>query len=429
VARRARRVLEPKNGTGGRETMLQTSSVSRLYRQVFGDQFRLDLPKSKRKLRETWRPYLEAELGLRNYWYPICLGHELDDGNVVAQKICGERIIVRRVDGQPYAMEDRCPHRQVPLSMRIECHTHDTISCWYHGFTMNWKTGNLDTIICEPDADIINKVSIKTYPAQEAHGVVFVFIGDIDPPPLFNDVPSDFMDERNTIFGRRTEIRGNWRLASENGFDSAHVFVHRNSPFFDIAEFVVPIAVTAQAHHENRLKYYVRPDDGPVGVIDDLIANYDTVWTADINEVEDAVSGNPRVLEEDLEVHVPEISIWLPCGLMARHFPTKRLNAYEFYVPVDAENHLYFQLLANRNCRTDEEKAAFRKDVDDHWSEKMMDDFNRDDVFARIGMQEGYGDGRGWVEEVLTHNDIPVIAWRQIVSRFNRGIQTLPSFQ
>ena len=126
------------------------------------------------------------------------------------------------------------------------------------------------------------------------------------------------------------------------------------------ADYVVPMAVTSQAHHANRLKYYVRPDVGPVGLADDLLTNYDTIWTADINDVEDAVEGNSRVLEEDLEVHVPEISIWMPCGLMARRFPTKQLSAYEFYVPVDAENHLYFQLLTNRKCKTEADKERFR---------------------------------------------------------------------
>ena len=409
--------------------MTEQSSVSKLYRQTFGDRFNVEMPASKRQLRSTWQPYLDAVLGFRNYWYPICLSHELADGDVVAQKICGEEIIVRRVDGEPYAIEDRCPHRLVPLSMRIECHTKDTISCWYHGFTMNWKTGNLDTIISEPDADIINKVKVKTYPATEASGVVFVFIGDTEPPPLFNDVPSDFMDEENTIFGRRWVIRGNWRLAAENGIDSPHVFIHRHSPFFDIADYVVPMAVTSQAHHANRLKYYVRPDVGPVGLADDLLTNYDTIWTADINDVEDAVEGNSRVLEEDLEVHVPEISIWMPCGLMARRFPTKQLSAYEFYVPVDAENHLYFQLLTNRKCKTEADKERFRLEVEEHWTQKMFDDFNGDDVFARVGLQSGFQNGRGWKEEILTHNDIPVIAWRQICSRFNRGIQTLPTFE
>ena len=58
----------------------------------------------------------------------------------------------------------------------------------------------------------------------------------------------------------------------------------------------------------------------------------------------------------------------------------------------------------------------------------MFDDFNGDDVFARVGLQSGYQNGRGWKEEILTHNDIPVIAWRQICSQLNRGIQKLPTF-
>ena len=88
--------------------MTEQSSVSKLYRQTFGDRFNVEMPASKRQLRATWKPYLDAVLGFRNYWYPICLSHELADGEVVAQKICGEEIIVRRVDGEPYARLPPC---------------------------------------------------------------------------------------------------------------------------------------------------------------------------------------------------------------------------------------------------------------------------------------------------------------------------------
>ena len=36
--------------------------------------------------------YLNAELGLRNHWYPAFFGQELSDGEMMPQKIAGERI-------------------------------------------------------------------------------------------------------------------------------------------------------------------------------------------------------------------------------------------------------------------------------------------------------------------------------------------------
>jgi carbazole 1,9a-dioxygenase len=83
------------------------------------------------------------------------------------------------------------------------------------------QDGRLVAIVTDPESALIGKVAIKTYPVEEQKGVVFVFVGDVAPPPLALDVQPGFLDEGLAIFprGERERVESNWRLAAENGFD------------------------------------------------------------------------------------------------------------------------------------------------------------------------------------------------------------------
>src|SRR5713226_8868239 len=86
----------------------------------------LDDPATHQQVKQSWRPYLEAKLGFRNHWYPVLFSHDLDGDEPKPVKLLGEKIILRRVDGRVCALEDRCAHRRVPFSAKIECYTKET---------------------------------------------------------------------------------------------------------------------------------------------------------------------------------------------------------------------------------------------------------------------------------------------------------------
>ena len=67
----------------------------------------------------------------RNQWYAAAVAAELTD-QLLARTILAEPIrMYRTTDGQGAALEDRCSHRNVPLSLgkRIG----DRVQCPYHG--------------------------------------------------------------------------------------------------------------------------------------------------------------------------------------------------------------------------------------------------------------------------------------------------------
>ncbi len=130
-----------------------------------------------------WAGYVDAKLGFRNHWYPVAFGKDIDEGQPQKIKLLGEDLLVSRVNGKLFCIKDRCLHRGVSFSVKIESYTPETITCWYHGWTYRWEDGLLSDIITNPESIQIGKQLVKVYPVQEAKGCVFIFLGDIDPPP------------------------------------------------------------------------------------------------------------------------------------------------------------------------------------------------------------------------------------------------------
>ena len=69
---------------------------------------------------------------LENLWYVATLSDELT-GKPLARMICGAPLVLFRGEtGGAVTLEDRCPHRQAPLSMGNVIG--GEIQCNYHGF-------------------------------------------------------------------------------------------------------------------------------------------------------------------------------------------------------------------------------------------------------------------------------------------------------
>ncbi len=375
----------------------------------------LDDPASHQQVKHSWRPYLEAKLGFRNHWYPALFSSDLNGDEPQAVKILGERIVMRRVDGQVCALEDRCAHRRVPLSAKIECYTKETITCWYHGFTYDFRNGKLVSVLTEPGCTLVGKMSIKTYPVLETHGMIFVFIGDGELPELQDDVPPGFLDETLATRGIRRTVNSNWRLGAENGFDTTHIYIHRNSQLLHATDALLPLGLVPT----NKQSMDIVTGPGPKGVIDKLASNYLPVFESTIDTVKVAAKLKPNGTAVAYSV-----SIWLPCVLRVEAFPTPELTQFEWYVPIDEKTHMYWQVLSKK-VSGGEEAAAFRSEVDSYWEEVSLHGFNDDDVWAREALEDAYTAGDGWVKERLFKPDMCIVEWRKLASTHHRGIQKL----
>jgi carbazole 1,9a-dioxygenase terminal dioxygenase component len=371
--------------------------------------------------RKLWQPYLDASLGFRNHWYPALFGHELGEGEVRGEVVLGERIAFKRIDGQVYAVEDRCAHRGVRFSARPECYTKNTITCWYHGFTYNVKTGKLVQILTQPDSKL--QLSLRTYPVQERSGVVFVFVGDREsPPPLETDLPPGFLKPGLVTRGIRRVVKCNWRLAAENGFDATHIYIHRNDALIKSRGRPQPFA--SRMPLETKASSIVQSESGARGLYVHTRTGGETpVFEV---EIEGEIVRSPRapLPGEHLPSREVATSIWLPGTLEVENFPTQGMSQFEWYVALDERHHIYWQVVG-RQVESEELAQRFYDEVDAVWyTMALTAGFNDSDVFAREQLDVPYGEEDHWQRERLFEPDTYIVQWRMVASRYNRGIQS-----
>ena len=159
-----------------------------------------------------------------DFWYPVAWSRELKAGKSLAVRFAGEPIVLARgKDGHVFALEDRCAHRQIPLSQGIVCE--HAIRCGYHGWTYD-ETGKCIDVPYLGKDKLPN--GVKSYPCREEQGLIFVFPGD---PALAGVVPFPALasvgDRRfkTRRFGR--EVGCHYSFMHENLMDMNHQFLHR----------------------------------------------------------------------------------------------------------------------------------------------------------------------------------------------------------
>jgi carbazole 1,9a-dioxygenase terminal dioxygenase component len=363
-----------------------------------------------------WRPYVEAKLGFRNYWYPVLFQGDVKEGQPVEIKLLGESMLINRIDGQLHAIKNQCLHRGVPFSRRLQCLSKGTITCWYHGWTYEWDGGRLCDIITNPQSAQIGKHHLRTYPVREAKGMIFVYVGDAEAHDLRLDVPPGFLDADVAIHGISRVVKSNWRLGAENGFDAGHVYIHKDSVLIRGNDIAMPLGFSPVKPGKSTKA--VEDEGGPKGL-------YDLLGERSIPVFEGTIGGTAVVHGHMGKKRVADnISIWLPGVLKVDPWPEEGLTQFEWYVPIDATTHYYIQTLGKR-VTNPEEAAAFQREFEDKWVSLALRGFNDDDVMAREALQTFYEDDSGWIEETLYEPDVAIVEWRRLASKHNRGIQRL----
>jgi carbazole 1,9a-dioxygenase terminal dioxygenase component len=367
--------------------------------------------------RRPWRAYFEASLGFRNHWYPAFFSRQLAEGECRGQEMLGERILFKRIDGRVYAIEDRCAHRGVPLSVRPECYTKNTITCWYHGFTYDLRDGKLVAIVTDPESPLIGRVAMKSYPVEEHKNLVFAFIGDETPHPLALDLQPGFLDNDLAVFpnGEHEVVKSNWRLAAENGVDASHIYIHRNSGLVNAARRPLPLA----SYFLTREGMVIDKEGAPKGVVKGA-GRRTSVWETEIEGVKVTSQYRPGINTDSS--NTTDTSLWLPCGLKVDPFPRTDTMQFEWYVPRDEQSHHYIVTWGKR-VKDEHQAEEFFREMDAVWKDLVVHKFNNEDVIAREAMERFYADEDGWNQEHLYRPDMVITEWRKLASKHNRGIQ------
>ena len=146
--------------------------------------------------------------------------HELVPRTILEQNL----VFFRQSDDKLVALEDRCPHRLLPLSKGNL--VGDNVECGYHGMTFD---GNGKCVRIPAQDNLPPSAYVDTYPVEERHGIVWVCMGikeKANPNLIFN--MDEFKDSSwHKHLGDAMHIKAHYLNVAENLVDPAHVsFVH-----------------------------------------------------------------------------------------------------------------------------------------------------------------------------------------------------------
>lgn len=191
---------------------------------------------------------------LRMFWHPVCRSVDLRLGRAVPIRIMSEDLtLYRGQSGTTHALAFRCAHRGNQLSTGwVEG---DNIRCRYHGWMYD-PSGQCVQQPAEP-APFCKKVRICAYPTEEYLGLVFLFMGEGQPPslPRYPQLEGEGEVEA-TVHHRDCNYFNNL----ENGVDELHhFFVHWNRRL-PVSEQVVPRIGAEETEYGIRIAL-TRPDE------------------------------------------------------------------------------------------------------------------------------------------------------------------------
>ncbi len=158
------------------------------------------------------------------YWYIACRSGELKSKKPLASTLLGRHVVLFRDEkGSPVALEDRCPHRNSPLSRgKVVA---GKIECPYHG----WKFG-AEGELCEVPAlksGVLPSHCTPSYPCMEQDGYIWVTLSQ----NFTQNRPLKFPhlgDKGWTAFHMKTLFNAPVEACLENFLDCPHAtYVHR----------------------------------------------------------------------------------------------------------------------------------------------------------------------------------------------------------
>jgi phenylpropionate dioxygenase-like ring-hydroxylating dioxygenase large terminal subunit len=164
---------------------------------------------------------------IKNYWYLVCPASEVKD-KIVSKTLQNQKIIIYRDNkGTLAALENRCCHRNVQLSLGYL--REGNVVCAYHGWEYNTQ-GKCVLIPSQlPENKIPPTAKIKSYPVMEFNRWVWVFLGDPEKSAGVKPLNIPEMNQWDFTYKAYT-FKADLESTAESLVDPYHIaFAHRNS--------------------------------------------------------------------------------------------------------------------------------------------------------------------------------------------------------
>jgi phenylpropionate dioxygenase-like ring-hydroxylating dioxygenase large terminal subunit len=160
---------------------------------------------------------------LHNYWYAAAFPEDVGR-QLLPRTLLNENVVLFRLqDGTPVALEDRCAHRRLPLSLgRL---IGDSIECAYHGLVYD-RTGTCIKIPGEKR--VPGSGHVRRFPIAERHRYLWVWMGN--PDEADQSLIPDYSRIADPAWGTtriQLHLDCNYLLTVDNLLDLSHLpYVH-----------------------------------------------------------------------------------------------------------------------------------------------------------------------------------------------------------
>jgi phenylpropionate dioxygenase-like ring-hydroxylating dioxygenase large terminal subunit len=194
-----------------------------------------------------------------NYWYAVTQDRALKKGQVIETMFWNEPVaLFRTEDGALGAIENRCAHRQMKLSLGEvkDCR----LVCAYHGWSYDCQ-GVVDAI----PHDLFGRTprfQVKSYLVKVRYGLIWIFPGD---PALAEETPLPLIPElegpgRWACIPIELVWNAHHSMILDNLSDLTHAYLHR-----DFQPFSNPILLQHEARGDSvYCQYRVTLLEGPL---------------------------------------------------------------------------------------------------------------------------------------------------------------------
>lgn len=204
---------------------------------------------------------------IRRAWYVACFSDELRK-EPLQRRIYGQPIaLFRTASGRAAALEDRCPHRNVPLS--YGCVKGETLRCGYHGwhFDDRGRVAAIPGYLGEPDKP---GRRAPFYAVREQQGLVWIWATPGEEPDV---EPYHFAyADRPGYLTVRHQVRAKASLhaVAENALDVPHTAYLHGGLFRNPGQRNEIRAVVRREHDRVEAEYIGEPR--PSGLVGRVIS-------------------------------------------------------------------------------------------------------------------------------------------------------------
>ncbi|MBW4646643.1 MAG: aromatic ring-hydroxylating dioxygenase subunit alpha [Goleter apudmare HA4340-LM2] len=167
------------------------------------------------------------QLGINpNHWYVVARSKEVTNKPISVTLWQQAIALYRDSTGTVYALEDRCPHRQVKLSHGQVIA--NQLECAYHG----WRFDSTGECVAVPYLAANQKLpscKIRHYPVKEQHGFIWLFPGDVEMLHVKSPMGLPEWDHLNYIASVAViNCNAHYSYLIENLMDMYHGHLHQD---------------------------------------------------------------------------------------------------------------------------------------------------------------------------------------------------------